>query len=94
MDFLVVAYDIVKDRRRARLQRRLKEWLPRVQKSVFEGPFPESHRARLLAAVAGLIDPRRDTVRVYHLCAACRARTELLGNSPAVPDEPEDVVLE
>ena len=92
--FLVVAYDVVRDRRRTRLHRRLEALLPRVQKSVFEGPLPDSALVGLEEAIGGSIDARADTVRVYHLCAACRARTDLYGVAARVREEPEDVVVE
>ena len=91
---MVLAYDVSANRRRSKLFRRLKALVPWVQKSVFEGPVPPSHHRELRRAVTETIDPSRDTVRVYHLCAACRERTELYGVAAAVPPEPEDVVVE
>ena len=35
---LVLSYDVVENRRRARFHKRLKRYLLPVQKSVFEGP--------------------------------------------------------
>ena len=94
MDFVVFSYDIVKDRRRARVQRALKAALVPVQKSVFEGPMKEGQPARTLEALRKLIDPRRDSVRLYHLCPQCRRRVALAGVAAAVPLVPEDVVVQ
>lgn len=54
--FLVVCYDIVEDRRRARLFRQMKDFLPRVQKSVFEGPLSDARYYILLTIIKKEID--------------------------------------
>ncbi len=70
--YLVVAYDIVSDRRRARLARKLEDFLPRIQKSVFEGWLPARRRAALERLILDEIDLEEDEVRIYHLCGHCR----------------------
>jgi CRISPR-associated protein Cas2 len=77
--YVVVCYDIVQDRRRARLLRKLKGYLPHVQKSVFEGEISDANLIALREMVLKEIDPTEDTVRVYHLCARCIPATEVLG---------------
>jgi CRISPR-associated protein Cas2 len=91
--YLVLCYDVTDDKRRARLFRQLKAWLHPVQRSVFEGPLPPSNYAALLRLVHRTIDPERDTVRIYHLPEGSRSRTELLGTSFMVAEEPEDILL-
>ena len=92
--YVVVVYDVSKDSRRTKLAKRLDTVLRRVQKSVFEGVVPPETLAMLTLLILRTIDPRTDTVRIYHLCGACRGRTDLLGASPAVPDTPEDIVID
>ncbi len=91
---IVVVYDIVSNRRRARLSRRLDSRMRRVQKSVFEGTLPEAEIHHVRADIIRTIDPEVDTVRIYHLCPRCNERTELIGTSPKVPTEPEDVIID
>ncbi len=75
----MVAYDVTDDRRRARLADRLLDFLPRVQKSVFEGEVP-SHRVEALRQVVReLIDPETDAVRIYRLCRGCASVVEAFG---------------
>ncbi|MCA9546991.1 MAG: CRISPR-associated endonuclease Cas2 [Myxococcales bacterium] len=90
---LVVCYDVVCDKRRSRLHKRLKGLLHPVQKSVFEGPLPDRRYPDLLRIVLRTIDPQTDTVRVYHLTPAALALTELLGTAAAIAPEPEDVIV-
>ncbi len=77
--YLVVSYDIVNDRRRARLAKRLKNDLERVQKSVFEGEAGEAAYARILRSAREEIDPAEDSVRVYILCKNCARNLEVIG---------------
>ncbi|MDI9631253.1 MAG: CRISPR-associated endonuclease Cas2 [Acidobacteriota bacterium] len=91
--YLVVAYDIPSDRRRARLARLLEGFLEHVQESVFEGPIDDGKCERLRRAIGRAVDPGRDAVRIYSLCRRCRGATEVIGVGMIVEDEPEDIVL-
>lgn len=91
--FLVVCYDIVDDRRRNRLYRKMKDFLPRVQKSVFEGPISDTRFLLLVAIIKKEIDPQTDTVRVYQLCARCIYSVEIYGTGTWVDPEPGDVII-
>lgn len=89
---LIVCYDIVSDRRRGRLMRRLREHLTRVQKSVFEGSLDEQRLLALRTMILEEINPVEDTVRIYRLCGRCQPATELLGTSVFVDTEETDEV--
>lgn len=91
--YLVLCYDIVQDRRRSRLHRNLKAILEPVQKSVFEGELDPSRYPELLRLVHRTIDHDTDTVRIYHLCAGCRAITDHIGCAHRVAPFEEDIIL-
>ena len=91
--YVVVCYDVQKQKRRTRLHKRLSGMLRAVQKSVFEGEMPPAKLSALLETIGETIDRSTDTVRVYHLCKACLGLTDLVGASPTVPAESEDVVV-
>ncbi len=91
--YLVVAYDVVSDRRRARLARKLVDFLPRVQKSVFEGEIPDRRFADLERVLADGIDPEVDSVRVYHLCNRCWGTVLELGRGTFPEDAEEDAIV-
>jgi len=77
--FVVVAYDIRDDRRRARVCRELSAYGTRVEYSVFECWISPSALSKLHGILTELIDPREDKVRYYLLCKSCRRRTLQLG---------------
>lgn len=91
--YLIVAYDVVIDKHRRRLQKRLKCFLEHVQKSVFEGELADSRYAELLTAIRRSVDLETDTVRVYHLCARCRPMTEVIGTGIFVETDDADVIV-
>jgi CRISPR-associated protein Cas2 len=53
----------------------------RVQKSVFEVVCPDKDKLRLVAALATVIDHRRDSIRLYRLPARALDDVEHLGTS-------------
>jgi CRISPR-associated protein Cas2 len=91
--YLVVCYDVVGNRRRARLLKRLKDHLPHVQKSVFEGELDDARLPALRETILREIDPREDTVRIYHLCRRCIPATEVLGVGVYVDRDDADEVF-
>jgi CRISPR-associated protein Cas2 len=75
--FVVLAYDIPDDRRRAQLFKTLKRFGSPVQESVFEFHLNQSEIAHLKRAVREVLDERVDQVRYYYLCPTCHQRTEM-----------------
>ena len=91
--YVVVCYDIICDRRRGRLFRRMKDYLPRVQKSVFEGEMPESRFPKMVDMIKEQMDQNEDTVRIYHLCRSCTPAVQIMGTGPMVITELEDIII-
>jgi CRISPR-associated protein Cas2 len=91
--YVVVCYDVVGDRRRVRLMKRLRGYLPHVQKSVFEGEVSDARLVALRQMVLEEIDPTEDTVRIYHLCGRCVPGTEVLGVGVYVESGDADEVV-
>lgn len=75
----VVTYDIVSNRRRARLHKFLKEFGLNTQKSVFECQLERDTMARLVAGARSYIDPEEDSFRVYRLCRGCQGKVAISG---------------
>ncbi len=90
---LVVCYDVVSNRKRARLQKFLKNYLVRVQKSVFEGDIEEWEYEPMKEGIGKEIDRRLDSVRIFELCRRCAPAMAILGTGNFVVEEEEDLVL-
>jgi CRISPR-associated protein Cas2 len=91
--YLIVCYDIVQDRRRNRILRKLRGYLTRVQKSVFEGELADDRLEPLRRMLLEEIDPVEDTVRIFHLCSRCIPATEVLGVGTYVDRDDADEVI-
>ncbi len=90
---LVVCYDIVEDRRRGRVARKLREFLTRVQKSVFEGELSGERLESMRQMLLEEIDLATDMVHIFALCARCVPATEILGVGVYVDTDDADEVI-
>jgi CRISPR-associated protein Cas2 len=92
MVHLVVAYDVIDDRRRNRLAKFMMGYLDRVQKSVFEGKIEEKRFEPMKTGIEEIIDREEDTVRIYELCARCISAVRVIGTGKFI-EEPEDDLI-
>ncbi len=90
---LVVAYDVIEDRRRVRLARFLMGFLDRVQKSVFEGKMEEKRLGAMKSGIEKIIDQDEDNVRIYDLCARCAPAVVVMGTAVVVEEPDQDVIV-
>ena len=79
--FVVIAYDIVCDRRRQRLAKLLSGYGERVNFSVFECDLKPRQFDRLQQRIAKSINPDEDRVRFYELCLDCLKRVQVQGRT-------------
>ena len=91
MKRLLVAYDISKDKKRAKVAKYLKNFAIRVQKSVFKSRRTKKDLdpAALADALAQIVDDD-DDIRVQPLCAQCAAKVELRGRLTHDEDDDDD----
>jgi CRISPR-associated protein Cas2 len=75
--FVVVCYDIPKDRRRNRVCKLLKNYGERAQYSVFECLLRPKELRQLKQRLKSLIVPQEDDVRFYRLCENCLRKTTI-----------------
>ncbi|QQP92185.1 CRISPR-associated endonuclease Cas2 [Skermanella sp. TT6] len=81
----IVCYDIIHDRRRARVAECLEGWGVRVQKSVFEVVLEKQHLAVMIRQLGRLMDAKHDSVNIYPVCASCDSRRVDLGATVEKP---------
>ncbi len=82
----VVCYDIADDRRRDRMARALLDYGPRAQESVFVANLDNELAGGMVERVTKLADVRFDRVHIFELCAACSAKTRVVGTAEVVED--------
>ena len=76
--FIVATYDIVDDKRRNRVLKAMKNFGPRVQKSVFEFHLDPDRFNQMKKICKRLIDLKKDSIRFYIICESCRKKTKIL----------------
>ena len=79
-----VCYDITDDRERARVDKVLKGYGKRAQKSVFECYLTRGNKSGLVAALTRL-DIKTGSIRIYRVYAG--AERIVIGRSVPEPDE-------
>lgn len=77
--YVVVAYDISNNRRRARLHELLLGYGSPVQKSVFECDLTAAQFRSLRGRARNYTGKRGESIRYYQLCGRCQGRTQAEG---------------
>jgi CRISPR-associated protein Cas2 len=80
--FVVVAYDIVDDRRRQKISKILVQYGIRCNKSVFECLLTESKIQKMKGQILKTADKDEDIILYYFLCKPCVMKSESLGRRP------------
>jgi len=84
--FILISYDIVDDKKRTKLAHKLKDFGPRVQKSVFEADVNESELERLRQLLKTTELDKGESIRLYRLCGECKKNISLWGDGEVTED--------
>jgi len=90
--YILVSYDIVKDKTRNKAMKFLKNLGTRIQKSVFECDLDDEQYVRMKEGLEAIIDKRQDRVRYYRLCRQCVGRVMISGWGEIREDEGFEVI--
>ena len=85
--FVLISYDIAKDKTRTRLAKKLLDFGPRVQKSVFEADINTAEMQKLIKLLAKVDLGKEDSVRLYRLCAECQKNVQIWGVGEVTTDK-------
>ena len=83
---IIISYDIEKDRTRTRLAKKLKDFGPRVQKSVFEADVKQTELAKLRQTLDKVELKNEDSIRLYLICAECAGKVDIWGIGQVTKD--------
>ncbi len=81
-----ITYDIQDDRRRIRVAKTLLDFGSRVQYSVFECIMEDKLLEKLFARLSK-IAADDDSIRIYTLCAKCKATVKVFGRGEVTEDK-------
>ena len=84
---ILVSYDIEKDKTRTRLANKLKDFGPRVQKSVFEGDVKQEELKKLTKMLEQVKLEKNDSIRLYRICAECSGKIKIWGHGEVTKDK-------
>ena len=87
MEFLAM-YDIADPKRLRKVEKTMKRFGYRIQKSVFECSLTPGNVEQMKKAVSLLINPKEDAFRIYPLLADSRHKQILLGKGD-IPEFPQ-----
>lgn len=90
---LLISYDIIDDKRRGRVARKLQDYGQRVQYSVFECILSKEQYQELLGKLKPELDVKKDSLRVYRLCNACSKHIASFGVRRGWNNADEDKVI-
>lgn len=85
--FVLISYDIAKDKTRTRLAKKLLDFGPRVQKSVFEADVNTTELQKMKEVLAKVDLAKEDSVRLYRLCAECKKNVQIWGVGEVTTDK-------
>lgn len=84
--FYVISYDIIDDKKRAKVADTLLDFGKRVQYSVFECELTDVYLENLVRKLKKIISPE-DSIRIYSLCSQCSKSIRILGVGNITKDE-------
>ena len=88
---IIVSYDIVDDKRRTKLAKRLCDFGKRVQYSVFECDLTKEQLQDMTQQALKQIDEEEDSLRIYRICHTCAS--EILSYGIKQGWEEDDVIV-
>lgn len=83
---IIISYDIEKDKTRTRLAKKLKDFGPRVQKSVFEADVKKEELEKLHMVLDKVKLENEDSIRLYLICGECAGKVVIWGEGQVTKD--------
>ena len=82
-----ISYDIENDRTRTKLASMLKDFGPRVQKSVFEADLDNKELDQLWKKLKAVKLGKQDSIRLYQICNDCFKKVRIIGKGKVTKDQ-------
>ena len=85
--YILISYDITKDKTRTKLAKKLLDFGPRIQKSVFEADINEKEMKEILALLKKTNIKKGDSIRLYKICESCKKNVQIWGSGEVTEDK-------
>ncbi len=89
----IVFYDIADPGRLRRVEKIMKDYGTRVQRSFYEALMDETAMESLRSRLKRVIDPARDGIKIVRLCGSCANRRLSAGRTAAIEPAPSWTVI-
>ena len=84
---ILISYDISDDKKRTKLAKKLKDFGPRVQYSVFEADVKKQELEKLKNVLDDIKLENGDSIRMYKLCQDCKKAIVIWGQGEITEDK-------
>ena len=84
---ILISYDITDDKKRTKLAKKLKDFGPRVQYSVFEADVKKQELEKLKNVLDDIKLENGDSIRMYKLCLDCKKAIAIWGEGEITEDK-------
>ena len=91
--FFIVSYDIVDNKMRTKLSKKLCNYGQRVQYSVFECSLDKNQYKEMLKETLQFVDLEKDSLRIYKLCRDCRKKIASYGKKQGIADDDAPIIV-
>jgi len=91
--FFIVSYDIVDNKKRTKLSKKLCNYGQRVQYSVFECSLNKSQYQEMVKETLKFVDLEKDSLRIYKLCRDCRKKITSYGIKRGIGDDNAPIIV-
>lgn len=92
MEYYVIVYDIIDDKRRNRIFKILKDYATHVQYSVFEAQIHPNALVELKYKLWSAMNAKEDSIFFYRQCASCQGKVDRMGISSFIFGS-EDIII-
>ena len=91
--FVIVSYDIVDNKRRTKLAKKMCNFGQRVQYSVFECIVDKQQYKKMKKQALTFVDLKKDSLRLYRLCNDCKRHIESFGIKHGAEENEDKAII-
>lgn len=91
--FVIVSYDIVDNKQRTKLAKKMCNFGERVQYSVFECTINREQYKQMKKEALKFVNLEKDSLRIYRLCNDCKRHIESFGIKRGLEEDEDKAII-